>query len=545
MFHPFNHDISSIALPDEFTWPFDYVPHPLCRIAADEVTDYITGDFTLKGEFAEGKMLGVMVVRDKSGRLGYLAAFSGNIAGKNKLPFFVPPIYDLLDPNGEFKKGEREIDRLTGKINLLNDNPELKTLQDVLHNAKTKATEAISNYRMKMDVAKNRRDEMRRLGADEKALISESQFMKGELRRLRKYHNEQISNAEKALDEYYNEVEKLVQERSERSEALQRRLFELYVVSNALGERRNLTDIFATSAKRRPPGGAGECCAPKLLEYAYRNDFRPICMAEFWFGNAPSGEMRHHGNFYPACHSKCRPILSFMLQGLNIEHHKSRSSIAAGKDIKIIYRDSHIIVVDKPAGMLSVPGKVPELSLVDRVREIIGNCEPLVVHRLDMDTSGVMVFALDSETQRALQHQFASRNVTKEYIAVLQGIINDNFGEISLPVRPDIDDRPRQIVDAVNGKQAITRYQVISRDNDKNLSRVKFHPLTGRTHQLRVHSAHAQGLGCPIMGDKLYGSSSNNLNANGTDRLHLHASSLTITHPATGKPMTFTSEPEF
>ena len=318
------------------------------------------------------------------------------------------------------------------------------------------------------------------------------------------------------------------------SEMLQERIFRLFVVSNARGEKRDLVEVFKPLGTL-PPAGAGECCAPRLLNYAYNNALRPVCMAEFWWGASPAGEVRHHGHFYPACRSKCKPILEFMLQGLDVE--ENRLGVAMDdSELDTVYDDRWLTVINKPSGMLTVPGKLLEDSLLTRYREAHPEAAgPIVVHRLDQETSGLVIFAKDKETHKALQQQFEGHTIKKRYIAVLDGLVPHDEGIIDLPIRPDVDDRPRQCVDQVHGKPAVTRYRVLERRGD--MTRIALEPLTGRTHQLRVHASHVMGLNCPIVGDRLYGTAG--------DRLMLHAQSITFVHPATGQPMTIECLPDF
>ena len=332
-------------------------------------------------------------------------------------------------------------------------------------------------------------------------------------------------------------IDALKQERKAMSEALQERIFRLFVVRNARGESLDLIEVFnryyGEDAGVMPPAGAGECCGPRLLQCAYLNALTPLCMAEFWYGNSPVGEVRHHGQFYPACSSKCKPILTFMLQGLDVEPNPLETASSA--PIKVLYEDDWLMAVDKPAGMLSAPGKLdveslPQLLMRERPGEQLH-----VVHRLDMATSGVLLLAKSMEMCTTLQRMFAARQVSKCYVAWLQGNVASDAGTIGLPLRPDFDHRPFQVVDEAQGKEAITRYEVVERRD--GLTLVRFYPLTGRTHQLRVHAAHRCGLNAPIVGDPLYGTPG--------ARLMLHAQSLTFTHPVTAHRITITAPAPF
>ncbi len=334
------------------------------------------------------------------------------------------------------------------------------------------------------------------------------------------------------LNEYQAIIDQLKAKRKSMSEALQMQLFKLFVVNNAKGESKDVATIFEQSLNRLPPGGTGDCCAPKLLQYAFLHQLHPVCMAEFWVGESPQGEVRHHGHYYPACQNKCKPLLEFMLQGLDVEKNPLVIS-PIDNDINIVYEDDWLIVVDKPAGMLTVPGKDDRaISLLERVSTMLRDGEEAFeVHRLDQATSGLVVIAKTREVQRLLRQQFENRKVNKTYLALLDGEPANNEGFIDLPIRPDLNDRPRQVVDLKHGKQAITEYRVIERRHDKTL--VEFKPLTGRTHQLRVHASHPQGLNCPITGDMLYGTAS--------DRLYLHAKTISFFHPITRENLCFTS----
>ena len=229
---------------------------------------------------------------------------------------------------------------------------------------------------------------------------------------------------------------------------------------NARGERCDLTSIFAATPQRVPPSGAGDCCAPKLLQYAYLHGLHPVCMAEFWWGKSPKTEIRHHLHYYPACRSKCKPILTHMLQGLNVDADPHDSAAGSCEDLHIVYEDESLIVVDKPAGILSVPGNVARESVVDILKRERGGSQFLMpAHRLDMATSGLLVVAKSDTVLRNLHEQFASRTVEKRYRAILDGIPHaPRQGTIRLPLAADPTDRPRQVVDQEHGKPAETRY---------------------------------------------------------------------------------------
>lgn len=444
--HTYQTPISHIPLPKLFTYPFHYTPHPLCIEAAKEVQSYLQTRTEWHDELQKGKMFGVLVVQDSEGETGFLAAFSGNLAGSNIHEFFVPPVYDLLNPDGYFKEEEARISSLNV---LLNE-------------------------------AKNP-----------------------------------------------DEIEHLKEERKTRSMALQQWIFRQFHLRNALGEEQDICRIFEETAHRNPPAGTGECAAPKLLQHAYLHNLRPLAMAEFWWGDSPKGEIRRHGHYYPACRHKCEPILNYMMQGLDIEPNPLLTSNTDDTQLETVYEDEYLLVVNKPAGMLSVPGKTGQASVLSILQERYPEATgPILVHRLDMDTSGLLLAAKDKNTHTQLQMQFEGRSVKKRYIALLEGTPQDKEpkGFIRLPLRPDFDNRPYQMVDFEYGKPAVTRYEILELSTR---TRIAYYPETGRTHQLRVHSAHPDGMNCPIVGDPLYGQPS--------DRLCLHAEYLEFRHPASGK----------
>ena len=442
--HPLN---SNIPRPERFNNPFCYEPHPLCLLAAEEVKQELA-----RMQLTEGKMFGVLVVESAQG-LGFLAAYSGLLEGRNDWEYFVPPVFDAQQPDGYFKTHEREIS-LTS-----------------LHSP-------LSTKKMSQD--------------------------------------------------------------------LQLWLFRQYRLLNARGEEKDLVEIWQDyhSAPRirekypLPPGGTGDCCAPKLLQFAYSQGLKPVCMAEFWWGESPKSLIRHHGQFYPACRGKCKPVLTWMMQGLDVNPEET---IQASQDISIVYEDETLAVLNKPAGMLSVPGKTDAPSVASWAQERWPGA--MTVHRLDMQTSGLIVVAKTMEAYRLLQEQFVNRTVKKRYIAIVEGVPLAEHGIIDLPLSSDPLNRPLQIVDHENGKRAITEYRILRTfEGGSHLFTVHcslftllaLWPHTGRTHQLRMHCAHSEGLGCPIVGDELYGRKA--------DRLYLHCDHLRLVHPVTEKEMSFNSE---
>ena len=602
--------------PRQFTYPFCYEPHPLCIAAAKEVQRYIEESGVWAEEKGPGKMFGVLCVRvrvsekgkeksekgkvksekgkEKSEKyeegekeqIGFLAAYSGLLAGRNDWDYFVPPVFDAQQPDGYFKTEERAISAINKEIEAILKSDTYITQRSLYESTKQTVDLALQQMRSRVAEAKQKRDTRRResehdgrpLTVEEQAeMVHESQHLKAEQRRLKQQCSTMLEELHRPVVEHEERVAILRRQRRDKSDALQQWLFRQYRMLNANGEERDLIDIFGETINAMPPAGSGDCCAPKLLQYAYANGLEPVCMAEFWWGDSPKQEIRHHLHYYPACRSKCLPILTHMLCGLDVEPNPLAKPKT--KDVpSIVYEDDTIIVVDKPAGMLSVPGKAvatddaASCELDDATHDgdnmpIYNNVEeyvrhylaknsqlPKAVHRLDMDTSGLLVLALNDEAYVELQRQFASREVSKRYEAVLDGkpsvlcgapgskwltiSANGREGRISLPIIADIMDRPRQRVDFDNGKTAVTDYR-IERVLPNGHTLVSLYPLTGRTHQLRVHCAHNYGLGCPILGDPLYGHGCH------TSRMYLHAAMVELRHPVTGEKMRFQTESGF
>lgn len=539
MFHSFQTSIAGIELPRLFTYPFHYTPHPLCVMAAGEVQAYINKQTRWKEELDKGKMFGVLIVRTSNGQTGYLAAFSGNLCGSNSHSFFVPPVYDLLKPDGFFKIEEEQISAINHQIGQLQNCDRYLELQQKMERETASSQQALSEARKVLKAAKEKREQRRLHRPNENeqaAMIRESQYQKAEFKRLERYWKEQISEIKTELESFSSQIEALKAERRNRSAALQQKLFQQFNFLNTKGETKNLCAIFEETVQKTPPAGAGECAAPKLLQYAYLSGLSPIAMAEFWWGESPKTEIRHHGYYYPSCRGKCEPILRHMLQGLNVEPAPSERYSLSQNMPEILFEDQWLLVLHKPEGVLSVPGKSEEQSIYSLLRarypEATG---PLVVHRLDMATSGLLLAAKTQEVHRHLQAQFENRSIKKRYIALLDGILPEEEGVIDLPICPDYLDRPRQMVNEELGKTAITRYRVMDRKNGQ--TRIAFFPLTGRTHQLRVHAAHPLGLNCPIVGDELYGRKA--------ERLYLHAEYLEFIHPVSGQRMVIEKKAEF
>ena len=457
--------------PQRFNNPFDYEPHPLCMAAADEVMLYVADDETLRADAERGKMFGVLIVEKDSEEQPTEQTHS-------------PQLYYLAAYSG----------LLAGRNDWQFFVPPVFDAQQPDGHFKT--TER---------------------------LISA------------------INDEVKELTDN-DAIAQLKQRRKQMSEELQLWLFHEYRMLNAKGEEKDLVDIwrdYHSSPKLQakfplPPGGSGDCCAPKLLQYAFKNHLRPVAIAEFWMGKSPRGEVRHHGHYYPACRGKCLPILTFMLQGMDVDKESYAIDRAdTCMEPEIVWHDDTIIVVSKPSGLLSVPGRINAPSLEDILSKTFGKV--FMPHRLDMDTSGLMVVARNEDAYKNLQQQFYSRTVYKRYEALVDGELPvGKRGTIELALRPDPLDRPRQVVDPLHGKAAVTDYEVLA---SKTNTLVSLTPHTGRTHQLRVHCAHEEGLGMSIVGDTLYGRKAH--------RLCLHAAELSFNHPLTGERLHFSKKPDF
>lgn len=519
-----------MTAPEQFTFPFHYTPHPMCEIAAKEVRKYLESQPTLMADAKNGKMFGVLVV-EKEEEYYFLAAYSALLAGSNKWPWFVPAIYDLQEPGSYFPEEEKNIEGITARIAETQNDPEYAKARERLKEIEDAAKESIEAQKLIMASSKMERDMQRTMGVPEEQLVRESQKQKADLKRLKKQFEEEISSAQVHIKAFATRIETLKTERATRSQALQRWLFDQYRVLDANGAAVALPTLF----KDLPPSGSGECCAPKLLQCAYQNHWKPICMAEFWIGASPKEELRIDGHYYPACRSKCRPILAHMLQGLEVEANpvleRNRQMV---KDLEVIYSDEDIVVINKPSGMLSVPGNEEVPSVKDEIQRLFPKATgPLIVHRLDMDTSGLMVLALHFTAYKNLQKQFEVHSIQKRYVALVEKELAGS-GEIHLPLCANPNDRPRQMVSEEYGKEAHTHYEVVESSSP---SRLNLWPLTGRTHQLRVHCAHHEGLNTPIVGDTLYGTPA--------ERLMLHAEELTFAHPRNGRKLTFCAKAPF
>lgn len=561
--------------------PLDYEPHPLCIQACKELQAYLAQREDWQEEINRGKMFGVLIVKPSEaesseshpkgkGEIGYLAAYSGQIGGRSDWDDFVPAVFDYLQPDGYFKTHEAEITHINRSIAHLEGDERMKEAKALILQLQEERKRTIASYQEKMKEAKAKRDARRQEGnlshEEEAEMIKESQFMKAELRRLKKSLSIKTT-LETEYEDYQQNLIRLKQLRKTLSDALQRWLFSQFKMLNAEGEAKDLTEIFKDTAAKVPPAGSGECCEPKLLQYAYSHGYEPLQMAMFWWGESPKEEIRHHLQFYPACNGKCKPILHWMLpsrifnsSGATSDAPLSDTHNAAAypsiyNKVETLFEDREISVIHKPEGLLSVPGKdASQPSVYAWVRKKYPKATgPLIVHRLDMATSGIMVIAKTEFAYHRLQKEFLNHRVQKKYIAIIgckdQEACHQlmetaatygkegKLGIISLPLMPDYLDRPRQIANHQQGKEAVTEYEVLERIDDTHL-RLALYPKTGRTHQLRVHCAHQEGLNAPILGDPLYGNEK-------ASRLHLHAEAITFEHPLTGKRITIKRKADF
>lgn len=493
-----------------------------------------------------GKMFGVLVVQNKEGELGYLAAFSGKLAESNHWEKFVPPVFDMLQKESYFKQEEQILNGINREIEILEKNEEWAMLRQKHEQDIAEGQRQISECKLKIKKEKKIRKQKREtaqhdLAPDELEILleqlrKESIKQQYYLKDLNHYWKERKTGNEKKLAFWEQKITALKQARKKKSAALQSYLFEQYQFLNLAGKTKNLLDIFSQTVFKTPPAGAGECAAPKLLQYAFSHDLKPICMAEFWWGASPKSEIRKHQNFYAACKGKCEPILGHMLEGIETDPNPLLINYAEGREVPIIYEDDVMLVVNKPHEFLTVPGKHINDSVYWRMKQKYPEATgPLVVHRLDMSTSGIVLIAKDKESHKILQRQFIKRTIQKRYVALLDGVLQEDEGIIDLPLRGDINDRPRQLVCFEHGKSARTKWKVVAREGNK--TRIHFFPITGRTHQLRVHAAHLQGLNTPILGDDLYGKVG--------ERLCLHAEWIEFQHPIRKKTIQIKVESDF
>ncbi|WP_347173470.1 RluA family pseudouridine synthase [Polaribacter uvawellassae] len=552
-FQTFSRSINEIELPKKFTFPFYYEPHLLCEIAAKEVQNYIETQTDFEHNFgldpskkglAIGKMFGVLVVENQQNQIGYITAVSGKLANTNIHKKFVPPVFDMLTKDSYFLQEEAVLNNINSNLENLENNTEYIELISQLKSEKKKAAIDIREKKEALKAAKKERDikrikaqlKLEEYAAFEELLSKESLEAKYFFNNVTRFWEHTLNAIKEKLAVFTTQIDALKEERKLKSAALQQYLFEQYQFLNSAKETKNLSELFAKTTEQNPPAGSGECAAPKLLQHAFLHNLKPIAMAEFWWGKSPNTEVRKHQYFYPACQGKCKPILAHMLSGIEMDTNPMLQNPAIGKELELIFEDEDVIVVHKPAEFLSVPGIHIQDSVYTRIKQQYPTISgPIIVHRLDMSTSGLVVLAKNKKAHKDLQSQFINKTVSKKYVALLDGNLKENSGTISLPLRVDLDDRPRQLVCFEHGKKAETKWEVIERKD--NTTRVHLFPITGRTHQLRVHTSHSLGLNIPIIGDDLYGKKAN--------RLHLHAAFLEFTHPTTKEKMAFHKKAEF
>lgn len=546
--------LKGVTLPDRFTFPFFYEPHPLTEMAATQlqqhletaVQDHNFGLTEGQDGLVIGKMFGVLVVQDAQGKVGYFSGFSGKLAGTNDHPEFVPPVFDMLEENSFFLKEQYVLNSINDRVKALENNPEYINLKQQLEKHTLEAEKEINDFK---EYIKQNKTDRKKQRAEQKVIMDAAAYAEFEALMIKQSLNDKyrfnvlcqsweqyLGLLKSGLAAFDTEIESLKKERKEKSAALQQQLFEQYAFLNQDGKLKSLYDIFKDTVFGKPPAAAGECATPKLLQYAFLHGYKPLAMGEFWWGAPPKSEVRKHKQYYPACTGKCKPILEHMLVGIETDENPFLLNPGEGKQLETVYEDDFFVVVNKPAELLSVPGIAVHDSVYTRLKYAFGNIEPLIIHRLDMATSGLLVVAKTKDAHKDIQKQFLRRTVTKRYTALLSGSVKHTEGEIDLPLRGDLDNRPRQLVCFEFGKRAVTKYKVVAQNAD-GTTKIHFWPLTGRTHQLRMHSAHEQGLNAPIVGDDLYGTASH--------RLHLHAAFLQFVHPATGQVVTFEAKEEF
>ncbi|TNE55370.1 MAG: RluA family pseudouridine synthase [Bacteroidetes bacterium] len=553
-FHHFQHEIRDIPRPERFNYPFYYEVHPLSKLAAKELQEYLSGQCEIDHNFGLekddsgmiiGKMFGVLVVENQLGEIGYLAAFSGKLGGSYHHAHFVPPIYDLLSEASFFPNEEKLINELNHQIERLENDPRWSEFDLEQGKIEQEFAQQISRLKDQIKAEKQERNQKRiqfkaeLVGSElEFALHDLNEQSKREqiaLKKTRAHWNQELEKIHELRQRLRKQLSELKEERKLRSAKLQQRLFDQYHFLNSKGEQKDVLSIFEDFKQQSPPAGSGECAAPKLLQYAFEHGFKPLSLAEFWWGQSPKSEIRKHAEFYPSCRGKCEPILSFMLQGIDVDPNPLLTQFTP-LDLPIIYEDEHLLLVNKAPEFLSVPGKNIQDSVLSRMRKKYPEATgPLLVHRLDMSTSGILLVAKSNEIHKQLQKQFIKRTVEKRYVALIEGTLHQESGSIDLPLRVDLDDRPRQLVCYEHGKSALTDWRKL--DESNGLTRVHFFPRSGRTHQLRVHAAHELGLGAPIKGDDLYGKKA--------DRLYLHAEQISFFHPVSREWVSFVCPADF
>jgi tRNA pseudouridine32 synthase/23S rRNA pseudouridine746 synthase len=568
-------------LPSEFAYPHHYEPHPIATLACDAIKPQIEHlsknnwkqhNFGLSSLSSEengrddaiGKMFGALVVRTVDKSIGYLKAYSGTLSGVTHAEEygFCPMVYnrlnDVINPQDgsifSFRQQQAELNAMNHQVTRLEEDPGLQERKLHLKQVQEQSQKDLQKAKVKQKEEKKHRKQQRvhmkeilsgeeyeKFDAD---LIQQSAKHQRHFKRIKTECQSLVTKAEESLKEREQSLDSLKQIRKEKSAWVQNQLFEQYRFLNINGKTKSLLPIFENTAIQRPPSGAGDCAAPKLLQYAFLHNYQPIAMAEFWWGKPPATEVRKHNFYYPACRGKCEPILQHMLEGMKVQDNPldSIGLNATEEDIDTVYSDPYILVVNKPRELLSVPGRRLNHSVYTIVKERYPNATgPLLVHRLDMSTSGILLVAKNKESHQNLQAQFVNRTVKKRYTALLEGTVQkkkkSNKGTINLPLGTDYLNRPMQKVDYNEGKPAVTHYEIINPD-ENGKTRIHFYPVTGRTHQLRVHAV--KGLDIPIVGDDIYGQRSKEHQG-----LCLHAGCIEFDHPVSKRRMIFTVDAPF
>ncbi len=551
-FHLLPTSDTQIDLPDKIKYPFNYSPHPIAIQAADVLKKYISESPEILQHFvidptneksAPGKMFGVLVCENQQGEVGFLAGFSGKLGETNTYDYFVPSVYDILHPDSFYLTEAEEITEVNLEILAIEERGDLKKEVSKILAQIEFIEDEIENGRQALKISKQKRDELRLQITDKeqlKEIDQQSATENIQFKWFKKYKLQEIVDLKKSIELVKSDFNQLKEKRSALSCKLQLKIFQEFRFLNAHHQEKDLDQLFTQTLGVLPPAGAGECAAPKLFQYAYKNDLKPIALAEFWWGQSPRSEILKHGLFYSCCKGKCEPILSHMLQGLSVEENplllRLQQLSKEVKTLDIIYEDDYVVAIHKVEGFLSVPGNIYTDSVLTRLEEMYPDATgPLLLHRLDMSTSGILLAAKVKKVHQILQQQFIDHTIIKRYDAILDGALETNEGTINLPLRGDLNDRPRQLVCYEHGKEALTKFQKIK--SIGNYTYVHFWPVTGRTHQLRMHASHEKGLNIPILGDDLYGRVS--------ERLFLHAGYIDFYHPILKKRIVLEVKADF
>lgn len=514
--------VDGLDIPDRLDYPFQYAPCAMARKAAIHLQQRLSRTHAVDPD--PGRMMGVLVV-EREGQYYYLSAYSGEWKDKRCDIVFVPPIFDPFDRKSFFFQGERDLDALTVQIEKLSNSIEYARLRKQIKYEEETLNSYCQNEQKGIRQKKAQRKKIRdrwdgEMSSEQIDILNTQSKDEGiRFKKAKRWYKRKLDGLQEKVLFFENSLQSLRNERKKRSQDLQNKLFEEYKVKNSIGEQRDLLKLFEGTSQGVPPSGAGTCAAPKLFQFAFEHQLRPVCMAEFWWGKSPKSELRKKGSFYPACRGKCEPILNFMLKGLPIGSNPIYDRLIRPKKLEILYEDDFIVAVLKPPSFLSVPGREYSYSAQELLQSQLKIASITAIHRLDMATSGILLFAKDKHSLARMQELFQKQKVHKTYEAVLEHPVSMPKGRIDLPLAPDFIHRPRQKVDFYQGKKSITEYEQVRNGHNK----IKFYPKTGRTHQLRIHAAHHLGLDNPILGDALYGKDSG--------RLHLHASAIGFIHP--------------